>query len=343
MRIHQGRKTRRALSLALLGLAACLGACSPLAQAPLVYSSKQSLGLDVSTTSTETPGLSINLGFKGVDAAYVPVAVAQQCDINQDTGCDPSKFTLTKLMASTTETDINSPQAQRLIMADTELKAARAALDSRQAEFDRMAKIKKENEDKASGLVDAEASLAKLKAAQTEASKALPATASEEERAIIARAAQETLRPIQERFDAATTAAATAKADKLALEDATIALGIAKKLHDDALTKFEKERSIKSSSLETKREDAFSVFGSFDGKTSFSGTSDNGAGLGVGKVFSTGVASQQLTEGIRAAGCMEAATRAAQAINASKLAVADQQRLILANYKACQPRTVAAD
>jgi len=36
--------------------------CSPLQQAPLVYSSKVSVGVDVSATSTETPGAGVTIG-----------------------------------------------------------------------------------------------------------------------------------------------------------------------------------------------------------------------------------------------------------------------------------------
>jgi hypothetical protein len=57
-----------------------LSACAPLQQAPLVYSSKTVVGLDISATTTETPGASFAFGYKSVDAAYVPVAVARICE-----------------------------------------------------------------------------------------------------------------------------------------------------------------------------------------------------------------------------------------------------------------------
>jgi hypothetical protein len=79
MRCH----IKRATAVAPVGALALLmgaSACAPLAQAPLVYSSKNSFGVDISATSTETPGVSLAIGVKMVDAAYVPVAVAVPCN-----------------------------------------------------------------------------------------------------------------------------------------------------------------------------------------------------------------------------------------------------------------------
>lgn len=52
--------------------------CAPLQQAPLMYTSKQVLGVDISAPTTESTGVTMNLGFKNVDAAYVPVAVSKE-------------------------------------------------------------------------------------------------------------------------------------------------------------------------------------------------------------------------------------------------------------------------
>ena len=48
---------------------ALLTGCAHLEQAPLVYSSKTTLGVEVSTASVEAPGLAIALGFRQIDAA----------------------------------------------------------------------------------------------------------------------------------------------------------------------------------------------------------------------------------------------------------------------------------
>lgn len=57
-----------------------IGGCSPLQQAPLVYTSKQVLGIDISAPTTESTGFSMNLGFKNIDAAYVPLAVSKETE-----------------------------------------------------------------------------------------------------------------------------------------------------------------------------------------------------------------------------------------------------------------------
>jgi len=325
------------LSLSLLGLVACLGACSPLAQAPLVYSSKHSLGLDVSTTSTETPGLSINLGFKSVDAAYVPVAVAQQCDINQDTdSCDQSNFKLTPLMAKTTFADAKSPQAQILTQANIDLKAAKALRDSKQNELDAKIRAKEADEKTAADLKSAEAALLKAKDLA-----APPPPEADAATITSAETAKANLPAVQQWVDIAKTASNNAATNIQAVEAATKARNNAQIEVNNALDALDKANAEQSKSLTTTREDAFSVYGSFGGGTSFSGTANNGAGLSVGKVFSTGVASQQLTEGIRAIGCMEAATKATEAINVSALSSADKQKLIIGNYVSCQSTTSA--
>jgi hypothetical protein len=46
--------------------------CTALEQAPLVYTSKQIVGIDVSAPTTESTGVTVSVGYKNVDAAYVP-------------------------------------------------------------------------------------------------------------------------------------------------------------------------------------------------------------------------------------------------------------------------------
>lgn len=48
-----------------------------MSQAPLVYSSKQTLGIDITLPNPETPAAELHVGFKNKDIAIVPVAVAK--------------------------------------------------------------------------------------------------------------------------------------------------------------------------------------------------------------------------------------------------------------------------
>jgi hypothetical protein len=339
MRLHQGWKIYRALKLAVLGLAGGLSACSPLAQAPLVYSSKQTLGLDVSTTSTETPGIAINLGFKNIDAAYVPVAVAKQCDSNQgQTICDPSKSELTLLTARTEYTDTNAPQAQIATQANLDLQRAREVLLEKQAELDNRLSTRDADIKIAADRKTAEADLT---AAQALA--ATPPAGADEATVRAAQTAQANLPTIQERVDIAHAAEKKAATNQQAVEAATQARDNAKDKVDTAAITLAKANADRAKSLNATRQDAFSVYGSFGGRTDFSGTGEHGAGLVVGKMFSTGVASQQLTAGIRSVSCMQAATQAAAEINKSTTMQADKKdALIAANYEYCN-KTLAED
>jgi hypothetical protein len=87
-------KTNKALGILVVFVT--LAACAPLQQAPLIYSSKTTVGIDVSTPTSEQPGVTINIGFKMVDAAYVPVAVAKECDTKKGSkNCEDPMYKLT--------------------------------------------------------------------------------------------------------------------------------------------------------------------------------------------------------------------------------------------------------
>jgi hypothetical protein len=54
-----------------------LAACAPLQQAPLVYTSGVTVGLKVGVSPTQADAFETVIGFKMLDAAYVPVAVSK--------------------------------------------------------------------------------------------------------------------------------------------------------------------------------------------------------------------------------------------------------------------------
>jgi hypothetical protein len=61
-----------------LGIACVLvSGCPPLQQAPLMYTSKQTLGIDLTTPTAQSPSVTSNLGFMNLDAAYIPLAVSK--------------------------------------------------------------------------------------------------------------------------------------------------------------------------------------------------------------------------------------------------------------------------
>jgi hypothetical protein len=318
MRIHQSRTPVAALIAAAIAFGA--SACAPLAQAPLVYSSKLSGGLDLSATSTESPGLSLNLGYKSVDAAYVPVAVSQQCAFNGSNAavCDPSKLPVQIVRASNSILDSNRPADQAQESAGKAVADADAILQNKTADFDSKKATFDADTRKAADLDLARTALAQINAV----SNADPAAK----------------KTVQDRVDAAQDAQNKIQADTVAFQSAQVARAAAQKEWDVARSRVQSELN---SSMQNERGDAFSVFGSFNSKSDVAakGPNDTTVGLGVGKVFSTGLASQYLTENIKTVyvtNCLDAANKAVDKINASTLTADQKNSQIGSIYSACR-------
>lgn len=288
--------------------------CAPLQQAPLVYSSKQSLGIDFSTATTEQPGLALNLGFKSVDAAYVPVAVAKPCDDQNREKCSSDIYKLEQIRGNRNITDSTNSkemleEAQRVVATFEAATALKKSADLAVVEATGRRDAARTRRDEAQGRVTTAQQLeTKAKdrkgtstpgtpestAADEELSKAVEALGAAKKSAD---AAQQAL--VDADTDLATKAAQAQKAkaelDKLPLPKVADALKLV-------------------ATAASNKADAYSVFGSFSANTAFgttssvsgAGTATTGntvgatAGVALGKIFSTGVASQNLTEGIQA-------------------------------------------
>lgn len=283
----------------------CVGACAPLAQAPLVYSSKVSGGLDLSATSTETPGISLNIGYKAVDAAYVPVAVSQQCVFKDsgDKSCDPSKLKLEIISSQARSSNTEAPGEERSRAAATRLSNAEAILVQKQNTYD-MRIAEREPDLKRA---------AELAAAQAELDTGLAAAPIDDAALETARGRLRLAQEANDRLPAHNAAIKKAADEKAAAEGEVAAAITAKTTLESEL-----ERSTHN-----QRGDAFSVFGSFDSDNQIRNkTADTDARLGVGKVFSTGLASQNLTESMRSVymtNCYTAASKAAEIITATTI------------------------
>lgn len=86
----------------------------------------------------------------------------------------------------------------------------------------------------------------------------------------------------------------------------------AERAEKSAETALKKLKSPSQDSNKNRRTDAYSVFGSFDQVTKTEAGKTVEVGLSMGRVFSTGVASQQLAEGVKRSSCLVAATRLVQ-------------------------------
>lgn len=300
----------------LLGLSViCIAGCTPLQQAPLVYSSRLTVGVDLTAQTTENPGIAINLGVKSVDSAYVPVAVSKKLEDNSS-GSQQKAFAIEKLYAEfghdtngKTKSEL-SDQNQRLVSDYLKAKAAEsdaaqqeAILESqRKTELTAIANLeelkKRVNAAKAASQVDAAAQasvanemqsinqLANINGLAAISSSVNPAGVPVYDSAALEQSVQEAQRQheitadnLQQRAEAvAKTKAASAQS--------------AAKLYDAAVAAAEL--------VQTKKRDAYSVYGRFDSK---SGGEQDGektsANILVGKVFSTGLASQNLTEAVK--------------------------------------------
>lgn len=323
MRHHFERATAVA-PIAPLVLLLAAGGCAPLAQAPLIYSSKNSYGIDISATSTETPGVSFAIGVKLVDAAYVPVAVAVPCEGPQGQGtpatCSDERYRLQRIEGSSKLEDNSSPLAQLAEKRKNEAAAATALVLTKQGEVDKATLA----------LATDQALAMTIAAAQTARDATQDGTAARDE--------------AQTKLDAANAASSRIATDRTTLSTAETALGDAKRAQDAAQKAYDAAVTARSVSSATVLTDAYSVFGTFDGRGKGGGntapaTPGADGALDVGKMFSTGIASQNLSTSMRyqfMATCLARAKQAIVDVNAETKLTNDQKaQAVAALYMLC--------
>lgn len=237
-----------------------MSGCSPLQQAPLVYTSKQVLGIDISAPTTESTGFSMNLGFKNIDAAYVPLAVSKETEgvmtpikeIYATYGEGPQ--------AAQTATTPEQQQAVAKLTKDLVVKEQQVNL-LRSARNQLI-----QNKTLIDNKIPLEAKPLSMKLSEL---VLLPPDVENK------LSSEQKLTPVQVKETVAN-----------------VDEGIKKKEVEAGQTK-EKISQI----LSITKRDAMSVFGSFDSGLKSDGTS--GVSHQLGKMFSTGVAAQNLTQGLQ--------------------------------------------
>lgn len=246
----------------LISAISALTGCAPLQQAPLIYTSKVSVGVDVSV-GTENPDGSISIGFKSVDAAYVPIAVSKK--LKDKDGTDLGNSGIIPIVATYGEVNQDSPVSQNDSGAPQEyIKAYRQARNDANTSSHKLATAQK-------SLEKLTASLAALQAQQ-------------ETTAPDANEAASTGKKINAEIIAKKAEIITLQSD-LQKKTAT------------AETLFQKAAEA-ALSQKYEKTDALSVFGRFDSYTAATGSKPT-ASLTAGKIFSTGIASQNLTEAVK--------------------------------------------
>lgn len=297
----------------ILVISAITYGCTPLQQAPLVYSSKVIVGVDVSMSVAENQGGSINIGVKSVDSAYVPVAVSKAIDeraksdgesfdiqtiaakygegnssdkqddasaLERNRKIDEYFYTKQAVSSATDELNAVEKQVKDINTLISQVENIRAGIIAAQNMIDNPP-----NTQRSDAFQKISAELTQLNQARGVSFSAIQA----EQAGIVG--GSNVIGEIDQWL-------LKAKAEKSAAEGALPALK-AKLQNKSELAGSAKAEAIRVVGLsQTDKTDAMSVYGRFDS----TGTGDAKGGAGsllVGKVFSTGLASQNLTEAVK--------------------------------------------
>ncbi|OYY66736.1 hypothetical protein [Sphingomonas sp. 28-62-11] len=262
-----------------------LSGCASLEQAPLVYSSTNQIGVIVSGGKAESPTPSIMIGYNGVDVAFVPVAVAKHCERKA------SKSNTTK-RCKEIDPDIKG-------IWGTNKKSGQSTSDD--AKIDRLqldiAAINQENERLRDSIKDKERDIKdieKIPALENEKSQLETVSGDAEGAASPANANPVRLAEIEVELKRLNAL----KNQNLLQKKADITTNITQNAEKaNALLQDLRrlEARVDTAKNDDKR-DALSVYGTFNGNAN--GDSQKGAGLTVGKTFSTGIAAQNISQGL---------------------------------------------
>lgn len=261
--------------------------CAPLSQAPLVYNSKVIFGGRVSATNPQTPGVDINVGFTGEDSAFIPVAVGK---LPKKLGGDDGESDIT-LIKGTYAGSVNPASVSAA--ADT-LRAAEETLNKKSDALIAIQKQVDANNAQNATYTD----LIKQQETLTTEISTLSLGSPEyvtKNNTLQSIASQLTSLRSPYIGPGVTTQAQIEKA----MSDQTVQLNAA--LTQAQTEKDSAETNVKKATAELEKvegkTDAYSVFGSFDSGTSLTGSTNGGVTLG--KMFSTGVAAQNISQGIQ--------------------------------------------
>lgn len=268
--------------IAVLGVATGLSGCVPMEQAPLTYTSKTTMGVGMSTGTTDTPGFDVTIGYKEVNVALVPVAVAKYCYKATEEQCQNAIYEMELVTGKKIDAVENSPLQRRL--------------DELNGHLERLVGEQKTDSERLASLRSQIAVADAATAAKRELDEL--GTASDDE-APERQSVRATLNAkIEQRRAQADFNVANARqvAAQIEAKESALTAKAATYRQEQARLLSQLERNSNSD-----RYDAYSVFGKFTGNAS--GT-EEGAGLTAGKVFATGIAAQNLTEFATTADCL---------------------------------------
>ena len=294
-------------SVATIAVALSMSACTHLEQAPLVYTSRTALGVDVSAGTADSPGLSMTVGYKQVDAAYVPVAVARACTDTSSQQCTNGSYALQVIGGSSENgnsaggRDATEEAAQEEVNAFADLyqqsvdaanhaqqqqRAASMGVDSLRLQIEPLTSRQRQFEQRKSELLDLKTRATELVSTPTLGDEVvlaeIQAKIGEIEPLELKPNELATLRSLESQLDTANTGLVKANAD-LAAKQAEV---------DRRRALLAKKRDAIN---QINRSDSYSVFGSFETRSK---AATPEVSVGIGKVFATGVASQNISDGL---------------------------------------------
>lgn len=292
--------------------------CYPMEQAPLVYASKNQFGVNVAAGTPDSPGLDVNIGFKALDSAFVPVAVAKRCP--KTDGCDTKMYEVQVISGQNNITGKSQASERQIVELEKGIEIAKLERNAKQGELAAV----NTSIDQLKSKKDKEAELKALNNQANDPINGSPRVFSEDEKN-----RQTVLTTELLALNALDPTVLNARGKTLSGEIETANQRIEKAIAD-------RKRLIEERNLDSgdAKEDALSLYGSFNG--SAAGKSD-GATLGLGKVFATGVAAQQMAQGVKdstnpanKAACMQIGEKMIELADA-----ADKPKLVVSVLMGC--------
>ncbi len=318
----------------LMGVSAAalmaLSGCSSIEQVPLVYVSTSKVGVSVETGSPEAPGASLMIGVDLTDAAFVPVAVVQRCEGDTVELIQACANEIQKILGA--HGFSSSEQNSQLSEIKQELESSTQGYQNAVKAYQEAVAKRERLADTVTELETASALIASFDESQSRASVELDDELERHEEQL--RPWVSAIVPESEEVTAARSLVQGANLDQARTErdQAVRELGAAETALNENKAAFDRVVGrvqglvIDSETSGATRDDALSVFGSFDGEIGASANTTDGATVSLGKSFSTGVAAQQLSQGIGNAKEVESKAQCLFALNEVLKAATAEQR-----------------
>lgn len=316
-------------TIAAMATIPLLAACYPMEQAPLVYASKATIGVNITGGTTDNPGVDLVLGYKASDIALVPVAVAKHCPYASVSACTHDIYK-TQVIAGT-KNDKSSSANLQLQIAKAESAVAEASnrvlelqnqktnLQTQKTESIRRDGIRSQKETfEASPPVDGEDRAARLADfnAQINAFGPLSETAA-------------LTKEIDTKESEIITATGTLDSAKISLASLKAQL---------------------RSEVSADRGDSLSVYGTFGGTGNAQpGQGGSSGGISGEKIFATGIAAQNLSDYRGATDCLTEVRLLAREIKgdgtpaSDAAATSDRNALLADATKVCKSQSDKQD